>query len=99
MYYAFLICSLKFPIKFPRFLLWDCWASGELDEEKIKRICEVFQELSLETGEEFQMIFSTAVNAVADYVPGDNLLLRNQTADEDQFLFLEKGEITHSRRE
>ncbi len=98
-YYAFLICSLKFPIKFPRFLLWDCWATAELDAEKIKRICVLFQNLLKQYPNDFQMIFSTAEVGVLPYIEKDKVLLRKQNIDTEEFLFLENGAIKYSQRE
>lgn len=99
MYYAFLKCSLIHDIKFPRILIWDCWRTGELDEWKSKRIGNMFQKLSQEFDDEFQMIICTADNLIKDYVPQENILCREDSDEIEEYLFLVNGVITHSRKE
>lgn len=99
MYYAFLKCSLIHDIKFPRILIWDCWRTGELDEWKSKRIGNMFQKLSQEFDDEFQMIICTADNLIKDYVSQENILCREDSDEIEEYLFLVDGVITHSRKE
>lgn len=96
-YYAFLRCSLKYVIKYPRLVIWDCWKTGELDEGKSRRIGEILSELHEKHYNDFQMIIFTADEIIEEYVPPENILKRESSKDKEEYLFLENGKIKFSR--
>jgi hypothetical protein len=97
MYYSFLKCSLIHNIKFPRFLLWDCWKTGELDEWKSKRICKLLLELHKQYKDNFQMIITTADRVIMDFIPKENILTREDSENKEEYLFLENEVISYSK--
>ena len=99
MYYAFLKCSIIHEIKFPKILIWDCWRAGELDNWKSKRIGAIFQKLFHDNKDEFQMIILTADNLIREYIPDENTLLREDSNEREEYLFLVNGGIRYSQKE
>lgn len=97
MYYSFLKCSLIHQIKYPRFIVWDCWKTGELDKEKAKRIGKILKDLNEKYSNDFQMIIFTADEIIEGYIPPENVLKRKFTKEKEEYLFLEKGVIKYSK--
>ncbi len=89
MYYAFLKCSIIHSIKYPRYVMWDCWRTGELDKEKSNRIGEILSNLHNEYYKSFQMIIFTADEIIEGYIPPENILKKEFTKEREEYLFLE----------
>jgi len=96
-YYAFLSCSLKYAIKYPRFVIWDCWKTGELDKGKSGRIGEILSGLHEKHYNDFQMIIFTADEIIEEYIPSKHVLKREFSKDKEEYLFLENDKIKFSR--